>query len=144
MILADWQKVPEVLNRIWEITDMSFNGDEKPPRSILEYNLLHGTVFVNAPEIDCFALLTEKFGGPYLWAIATDPTARGQGFASELLDEIARHVSEQGEAFIGLATKVDNSAQKLYFDKGYRVTKVLSGFYGPGQHGLFMRKEITQ
>lgn len=144
MILADWQKVPEVLNRIWEISNMAFNENEKPPRGILGYELLHGTVFVNAPEIDCFALLTEKYGGPYLWAIATDPTARGQGFASALLDEIAGHVSGKRETFIGLATNVNNPAQRLYFDKGYRVTKVLSGFYGPGRHGLFMRKEITQ
>jgi ribosomal protein S18 acetylase RimI-like enzyme len=140
MILAEWQKVPEVFDRIWDITAASFDGVELPPRHLLMTNLEEGTIFVNAHEIDCYALLGFKFGVYYIWAIATDPTARGQGFASQLLDEIAAHALAIGEDRIGLATNSDNPAQKLYFDKGYRVTKVLRDFYGPGVHGLFMER----
>jgi ribosomal protein S18 acetylase RimI-like enzyme len=140
MILAEWQKVPEVFDRIWEITDVSFDGVEKPPRGLLADTVRNGTVFVNAHEVDCYALLVQKYGVYYIWAIATDPAARGQGFASQILDEIAAHATATGEHRIGLATNVNNPAQKLYFDKGYRVTKHLRDFYGPGVHGLFMER----
>jgi ribosomal protein S18 acetylase RimI-like enzyme len=104
--------------------------------------LKDGTIFVNAGEIDCYALVNFKFGILYIWAIATDPTARGQGFANQVLDEIARHALAIRESRIGLATNVNNPAQKLYFDKGYRVTKHLRDFYGRGDHGLFMERNM--
>jgi ribosomal protein S18 acetylase RimI-like enzyme len=130
---------------ILRIHDASFSGSERAPRDLLQNIVDTGEVFVRLSgdgEYRCFALLTEKFGEPYIWAIATDPLYRGKGLASSLLDEIAEYVQRNHLHGIGLTTQCDNPAQKLYFDKGYRVRRVLSGYYGLGSDGLFMRREL--
>jgi ribosomal protein S18 acetylase RimI-like enzyme len=143
MRLADWQKTDTVFDRIWDITKASFSGIELPPQSILHYEFGRGQVFVNDPVIDCYSILSEKFGEPYIWAIATDPAERGRGLAGKVLDEIEDYVRELKNATgIGLTTNTNNPAQKLYFDKGYRVLKHLPGYYGPGESGLFMRRPL--
>jgi ribosomal protein S18 acetylase RimI-like enzyme len=152
MRLEDNEKTGLIFERIWDITKASFDGVELPPRSILEHEYGQGTVFitkatwppVDAGKIVSYALLREKYGEPYLWAIATDPEWRGKGLAGGLLREVENFVKYilKDAAGIGLATNVNNPAQKLYFDHGYRVIKHLPGYYGQGNNGLFMRRPL--
>lgn len=144
MRLQEIKKTDALFDRIDEITKLSFAGVEIPPRDILRYEFGRGDVFVAGSDIgtvDSYAILIRKYGGPYLWSIATDPRWRGNGLASQLLNEIEEVSRDAGEFEVSLMTHVDNPAQKLYFDHGYRVLKHIPKYYVTGD-GLFMRRKL--
>lgn len=130
-----------LLQRVIEITEKSFRDDELPPRGILTEQFMDGTVFIDSGDVKSYAIVSEKFGERYIWAIATHPDHRGRGLAGELLDEIEAWARENKAPSLTLTTHSDNPAQKLYFDKGYRVTRVLQDYYQTG-NGLFMRRKL--
>jgi ribosomal protein S18 acetylase RimI-like enzyme len=148
MRLERIEKTQAVFDRIWEITEASFTGVELPPKGVLEteFGYAVNSVFTDsrrASWIQSYALLSEKFGEAYIWSIATAPTSRGCGFASHLLDEIEDYArTTLHQTGIGLSTNVNNPAQKLYFDHGYRVERFMPGYYGKLENGLFMRRPL--
>lgn len=81
-------------------------------------------------------------GTPYVWSVATREPFRGCGFAGSLLEEFEKHYADKGYAKAWLHCRVDNPAQKLYFDAGYRIASFEPNIYGVHQHGLTMRKRI--
>jgi len=152
MRLQPHEKTDEMFASIKRISDESFTGVEVPPVHFLRQQFDIGDVFiqrdrrwppVESGKVIAFAILARKFGEPYIWSLATDKAWRKKGLASLLLGEIDERVKEIPNRVIGigLTTHVDNPAQKLYFDHGYRVKNVLDNFYF-GADGLFMRKEI--
>lgn len=82
-------------------------------------------------------------GSPYIWSVATDPARRGHGLASTLIKEFEKHYTTQGHARAWLHVRVDNPAQKLYFDLGYRIASFEPNLYAPHIHGLTMRKRLV-
>lgn len=89
------------------------------------------------------SLLSEQLDQPYVWSVATTTSHRGRGFAKALLQEFERYYTEQGAKRPWLHVRVDNPAQKLYFDVGYRVSSFAPNVYGIGEHGLVMRKTLS-
>lgn len=81
-------------------------------------------------------------GYPYIWSLATHPSQRGKGLATTLLQVFEKHYAAQGYSRFWLHTRVDNPAQKLYFDNGYRVASFERNIYGPNEHGIIMRKRV--
>lgn len=141
MILTE-KHVDGDFNQILKISDESFAGQERPPRGILRSHFEADDVFIRtmSNQIVAFAFVTERFGAPYIWSIAVTPQYRGAGLGSVLLQEIAQRYQGEGRGSICLTCKVDNPAQKLYFDMGYRVERVAQKYYGPEGDGLFFRK----
>lgn len=154
MKLTPIEKTDRMFLEIRRLSDASFTGVEIPPVQVLrqEYDL--GDVFVrmcdNKPcdnSVSSFLILREKMNEPYIWSLATDKNHRGEGLASSLLHEVDTFVKtlpgvqRRGFTGIGLTTHVNNPAQKLYFDHGYRVRQVLDNYYLGGD-GLYMRKEV--
>lgn len=147
MMLQPIEKNDWTFIEINRITKESFTGVEVPPIQVLrrEYDL--GDIFVRVttegePRIRSYAIVSEKWNQPYIWSLATDNRDRGQGLASSLLKEIEEYERKKGEREINLTTHVNNPAQKLYFDHGYRVKNVIDNYYLGGFDGLLMRKEL--
>lgn len=146
MILSNEQKA-KLFDQIAEIYDASFQMIERAPRGVLRATFDEATVFVvmsGDGTVLAFALVTEKWGEPYIWAIATADGQRGHGFGTFLLTEIELYVrTKLRAAGIVLSTHVNNvGAQRLYLAKGYRVLKFLTNYYGSNEHGLMMRRPL--
>lgn len=74
---------------------------------------------------------------PEIWLIVTDTEFRKQGIAGDLLDTVIEAYSNET---ISLTVDVDNPSQKLYFEKGFRVTGFHPNMYGIGKNGLTMER----
>lgn len=139
-------KTEEDFNQIYAISDESFSGVEQPPHGVLRNRFYNEDVFVLRDQIDfsiyAFAIVTQRDGHPYLWTIAVMPRYRGVGEGADLLEEIILYYAQAGYDEIALTCKIDNPAQKLYFDFGFRVEKVMQRYYGAEGNGLYMRRDL--
>lgn len=130
---------------IKQISDESFDGLERPSELTLRYQYDNCELFVwssTGYDLAAFAMVVSEFsGGPYIWSIATKKDLRGRGFATGLLKEIITFYTEKHEELIDLTVSTDNPAQKLYFDHGFRVVRVIPRYYG-ATSGLRMRRSL--
>src|SRR5208282_312688 len=142
-----------VFEDIIELHDTSFDEFERAPRGILRTQYDTGEVFViygdqndDRRTLLGFLIRTHKHGEPYIWAVAVREKSRGQGIGKALIDEAVCEVIENGLRWskgIGLTVKVDNvPAIRLYLKEGFRVIKVLQGYYGLAGDGLLMRRKL--
>ena len=146
MKLTDAQKTVEMYTELRAINDLCFTDIDNPPVSEFLMSFEKGDVFVlrfdDFSPIVAYAIVNADSPTAHLWQIATHPSNRGYGYATDLLDAIeAEYV---GKKFgMTLQVKVDNvTAQVLYLKNGYRVESVLHGYFGPEQNGLLLRKEF--
>ncbi|SRR6266496_1409810 len=130
--------------RIKFISDRSFTGAEHPPEEALRYQFDHGVSFIkenDRGDIIAYAIVVKDAGEPYIWSIATLPLYRNKGIASDLIDEVITYYKELHEETLALTVNVNNDAQKLYFDFGFRVVKFIPRRYGTVA-GLRMRRTL--
>lgn len=138
------------LPRLWEITQQCHTTTELPTRAFFEQCVYDGHVWTahGGGELDTkyeivgYVLCNDVYyNGPLLRNIVVMPEWRGQGLGMFLLKEIEKYFKDKGgvEA-LTLHCKVDNPAQKLYFDAGYRVVSRLADYYAPEGDGLKMEK----
>ena len=144
MIVKPEDKTDYMLRTLIQISDESFKGIDRPPHGIFKEHFDRDDVFVRGiPTFTSgFAIVTERGGCPYLWSIAVRLEIRGQGAGRGLLDEIETHYRQQGAQRIELTCKIDNPAQKLYFDAGYRAFRVAPRYYQHEGDGLMMRRVL--
>jgi ribosomal protein S18 acetylase RimI-like enzyme len=151
--LTDAQKTVEVYTQLRALNDLCFTDIDNPPESeflmrfekddvfALRFDTMKGFGF--GPVVS-YAIVN-AYPCPYahLWQIATHPSNRGHGYATDLLKEVSEFY--KGKKFsITLQVKVDNvGAQVLYLQNGYKVEGVLYEYFGPEQNGLLMRKELN-
>lgn len=144
MILTE--KSDAVFAMIYDIHNPSFQFFERASKGMLREQFDKGTVFVSylsgGRRLAGYAIVTEKNAQPYVWEIAVASLYRGQGYGAALLGEIEVWARENEKREITLNCLTENPAQKLYFDAGYRVTKVLLGYYGAGRNGIVMRRNL--
>jgi len=76
--------------------------------------------------------------GPYVYNVAVLPQFRGKGVATKLFEAFELENIEYG--FYYLYVDLQNPAQKLYFDLGYRVVNIKKDFYGASKNALVMIK----
>lgn len=144
-----------VFEDIVELHDKAFDEFERAPHGVLRTQYETGEVFVMYGDQNehgrrtllGFLILTQKHGEAYVWSIAVRKESRGQGIGKALLDEAVCEVRQHQLRWskgIGLTVNVDNvAAIRLYLKEGYRVTKVLGGYYDPAGNGLFMRRKLV-
>lgn len=152
MRLTPDHKTDKVFGLIKTISDLSFTGVDRCPTDLLRERFYdHASdVFVIEERtmnrevfwLDGFAMVMERGGSPYLWNFAVHPDARGNGLGSGLLNEVVRFYEEQQATRIELTCKVDNPAQKLYFDHGFRAVRVEPKYYLGDGAGLVMRRTL--
>lgn len=143
------EKTENIFQEVKRISDVSFSGAERPPELALRYNYDHCDLFTTGygGRIMAFAMVTIDRGQPFIWMIATDPSLRKHGYATMLLKEIIHYYSlgslpdRDYPSRIDLTVNVNNPAQKLYFDFGWRAVKVIPRYYGD-MSGLRMRRPL--
>jgi len=138
----------EDFKRVMDINDACYSGDFRPPREIMQDMISVSDVFVSRREahndpgqsIIGFAIVRNAVQ-PYIWNIAVDPAYQGRGVAGNLLREIIRRYTFEKCKRITLHVNAENSAQKLYYDYGFRVIAVEKNFFNPDA-GLFMERKL--
>jgi ribosomal protein S18 acetylase RimI-like enzyme len=138
-------------NRLREISDACYTGDERPPHEIMKDMVEVCDVFLakesvprdpdggNPYDMIIGFALVRTSGNPYVWSIAVDKQFQERGVGGNLLREIIKKYTLQKEIVISLHVHEDNPAQKLYFDYGFRVRKVEEAYYMP-KDGLLMKR----
>ena len=153
-------KHSEDLARMMEINDSCYSGIYCPPRNIMVDNLLVSDVFAAremmyednsasglwdkelGEKIIGFAIVRDQEHVPaYIWNIAVDPEFQGRGVGSSLLREIIKKYTLAKSLGISLHVNVENAAQKLYFDYGFRVTSYVKDYFKPDD-GLYMLRKL--
>lgn len=74
-----------------------------------------------------------------LRVICVAPGWHGRGIGGNILREIVHHYAGKGCSNVRLHVHVDNPAQKLYYDYGFRVYDSEPNYYGDGETALMMR-----
>lgn len=125
------------------ISDSAFDGIERPPEMALRYQYDHCDLFIHEieHEVVAYAIVVTDGGEPYIWSLATKKEFRDRGIASGLLWEIVECYLDKHAKCIALTVNVNNPAQKLYFDYGFRAVKVTPRYYGENA-GLRMRRSL--
>mgnify|MGYP003587823622 CR=1 FL=1 len=76
-----------------------------------------------------------------LYALAVHPDFRGRGLGARLAQNILGQLRRRGARTFSLEVRTPNpAAQRLYLRLGFRPDGPLPDYYGPGLHGLRMRK----
>jgi ribosomal protein S18 acetylase RimI-like enzyme len=141
-------------DRLCEISDACYTGDERPPADVMKSMVEVCDVFLvkkyegNCTEVGFdpegtivgFALVRTS-GNPYIWSIAVDKGFQGRGVGGNLLREIIKKYTLQKALCITLHVHEDNPAQKLYFDYGFRMRDVVKYYYAP-KNGLLMIRTL--
>ncbi len=144
-------KRSEDLDRIMEINDAVYFGEYRPPRDTVVDEMLRSDVFVAREDQNCeHATTSSDILGfaivrydeqPYLWNIAVDPAYQGRGIGGNLLREIIKKYTLNKSSWISLHVNVQNPAQKLYFDYGFRTRAVIKNYFKPDD-GLYMIRRL--
>lgn len=76
-----------------------------------------------------------------LYALSVHPDFRGRGLGVRLAQAVLRQLRRRGAKSISLEVRHPNpAAQRLYLRLGFQHAGSLPHYYGPGLHGLRMRK----
>lgn len=76
-----------------------------------------------------------------LYSIVVDPSARGRGVASELVEAVETGARQRGCRRLALEVRPDNTAAiRLYEKRGYYVRRTLAQFYEDGMDALRLEK----
>lgn len=89
------------------------------------------TFIYNNENINCgFITSFVDEGSPWIWTVVVRLDWQNKGIATRLINKVEEHYKNLGYSHICLYVADDNPAQKLYFDLGYRVVRVMKGVYG--------------
>ncbi len=78
-----------------------------------------------------------------LYALAVHPGSRGRGLGERLAQDVLRQLRRRGAQSFCLEVRTPNpAAQRLYRRLGFAPAGPLPDYYGPGLHGLRMRKAL--
>ena len=76
-----------------------------------------------------------------LYALSVHPDFRGLGLGAKLAQDVLGQLRRRGAQTFSLEVRNPNpAAQRLYQRLGFRPGDPLPDYYGPGLHGLRMRK----
>lgn len=126
------------------IRDIHIEGyPEETPDRALKFAKRNPTWLLFDEGIQACLISDIEEDSPYIWSVTTRATHRGRGYAGRLIREFEKHYKAAGHTKSWLHCRVDNPAQKLYFDLGYRVASFEPNIYAPGEHGMSMHKRLV-
>ena len=118
-------------DRIMEISDACYSGDDRPPRETMMEMVSISDIFLArssaSNHIYGFAIV-RNVDSPYLWSIAVDKNAQGTGIGSNLLRAILHCYRREKQ--ITLHVNVHNPAMWMYHKYGFKVYDIARGYYG--------------
>ena len=115
-------------------------------RSLLDNPRACVRVAVEGDRILGWAVGLLRRHGPHrcfgrFYALAVHPDFRGRGLGERLAQDILGQLRRRGAQTFSLEVRNPNpAAQGLYRRLGFRPGGPLPDYYGPGRHGLRMRK----
>lgn len=89
-----------------------------------------------------FLLANERGNKGQIETVDIPKAARRRGIASELIKVCEKGFQERGRTEVTLEVHVENPAQLLYFNLGYRVVGFRRHYYGLHCHALTMTKKL--
>ena len=130
---------PDRFNDLWDIYRDCF--EMNCPKSMFKESVDRGITLLHGNDYFTYAGLISFIdeGEPWVWAVFTHQYHQGQGLGTQLLKEIERRYPDHKK--INLFVGVNNPAQKLYYDLGYRATRVVRDIY-PEEDAIRMTKEL--
>jgi ribosomal protein S18 acetylase RimI-like enzyme len=137
-------KTKSMYLRLLDITKKSFTGIQCPPDEVFRAYYLNDDVHVKewGSVVVGYALVKERDSEPYVVSIAVDPSSRGCGVGHQLLKAVIDRARWAKKNHVSLTCTIDNPAQKLYYDLGFRVVGIAKRFYEDEGDGLMMRIEL--
>lgn len=141
---------PGDFEELFALNNLCYGVDERPNRAEFESMVKSSEVWIerscviwpdcSKPEIISGIIINEHVARhPYLWSLFVRPRYQGDGHGKKLLALACDRYPK-----MELHCRVDNPAQKLYFDHGFRVVEVVRDWYvidGKKVAGLKMRRE---
>jgi len=112
--------IMEAIEKGYTLVDKSCDSD-----------LINGYIIVTCPD-----------NTPYIYSMAVERDMRKSGIATRLIKEVEHWHKAADYKKIWLKTGIDNPAQKLYFDLGYRIFAFDAHLYGAGIPGISMWKSL--
>ncbi|MBZ5622596.1 MAG: GNAT family N-acetyltransferase [Acidobacteriia bacterium] len=136
------------LDRILEVEHLSFGKDAYDRNLFAEFAHKCGDLFlvVEQGRKVCGYMVTcirgqRALGRAELASVAVDPTSRGKGAASALMESTLRRLRLRGIGRLGLMVKVTNHEARAFYEKyGFRKVRTIRGYYEDGRDGWLMAR----
>jgi ribosomal protein S18 acetylase RimI-like enzyme len=113
-----------------------------PPKyQRVEYVVNSGITLIHGEKPYSNGVLISQIdeGEPWIWSLAVRPDFQEHGIATELITEIEKYYPSYKRML--LFVEANNPAQKFYFNRGYRVIRVVKDIY-EDQDALKMAKKL--
>lgn len=134
------------LDRVMEIERASFGAGAYERALFLEYYRAGGTAFLAAVcggRMLGYALAAIGNRRAELVSIAVDPTDRGRGAASALLESLIRRLRRRRIPRMFLMVRTGNrGAQALYLEHGFQRIRRVPRYYEDGADGWLMARQF--
>lgn len=134
------------LDRILQMEHASFGEDAYDRNLFAEFSHKCGDLFlvVERRARVCGYIVTCIRGDrAELVSIAVDPSARGKGAGSALLEATLRRLKRRPVARFGLMVRLSNDPARRFYEKyGFRKLRTVPRYYEDGEAGLLMSKDL--
>lgn len=140
--------------RLVELNNLCFDEKHRPEEELLRRYIgvsdiwLAWTPTNDGPKIIGYALVDPGYDSAYLTQIAVHPDFQRRGIAGNLLREVCGYFTYKTSGVAGkyrnirLHVAIDNPAQRLYYNQGFRVFDIAKKFYKDESDALYMKKEL--
>lgn len=136
--------------RLVELNNLCFDEGERCSEELLRQHIGASDVWLawtllKDPTIIGYALVEPGIDSAYLAQIAVHPEFQRRGVAGNMLREIVGHFRySTGGKYrnVRLHCAIDNPAQRLYYNYGFRVFDIAKSFYKDGGDALYMKRNL--
>lgn len=137
---------PEQFARLHQLEILCFRPSFRWSKEDLAAGLADGDVWVGVYDgvVVGYVLVEIEKDTGHIISLNVDPSYRRKGFATALMGAAESHCRQQKVKKLQLEVHVDNPAQLLYFNLGYRPSGFEEGYYGNGDNALVMTKLLKR
>ena len=138
----------DLLDQVLLVEEESFEEYERYPRSLFEWFLRQNSIFHVAKcegEVVGYVLAIVKEATCHIISIAVKRAWRGRGLGERLMRRSLEECKSRGSSIAVLEVSTDNiPAINLYKKLGFKVKKVLKGYYRGRKDAYYMVKDLTR
>lgn len=138
------------INDCWRLDQRCFSDGEAYDRETIRYLLSHHQAVCYkavsvANEMTAFVVgMIEPDRTGHVVALGVDPDHRRQGLGRDLMNAVEQGFFKNGITTVRLEVRTSNdTAQKLYFNLGYKIVRRMPRYYTSGDDGYLMVKNLS-
>src|ERR1700759_1520925 len=138
------------INECWRLDQRCFSDGEAYDRETIRYLLSHHQAVCYkavsvANEMTAFVVgMIEPDRTGHVVALGVDPDHRRQGLGRDLMNAVEQGFFKNGITTVRLEVRTSNdTAQKLYFNLGYKIVRRMPRYYTSGDDGYLMVKNLA-